>query len=59
MIIKIDISDLDRNEKWWNKLSIQERRDFLDKKGWADINWSNYKWFDLHTGLKIFIDKNR
>ena len=59
MILKINISDLDRNKKWWDNLSVQERRDFLVEKRWLDTDWSNYNWSDLHTGLRIFIDKNR
>ena len=59
MEIRIDISSLDQNEKWWNSMTIDERKDFLDKNKWADIQWAEQKWYDLHTGLKFFIHKNR
>lgn len=57
MEIHIDNSGLDKHKKWWDSMSIDERKDFLQKNGWGDINWSNYKWNKLHTGLMVFINK--
>lgn len=60
MIVKVDISDLDKNnEYWWDKLNEEQRLLFLEENKWSDIQWAQYKWDYLHTGLKGFINKVR
>lgn len=53
-----DIKELDSLESWWNEMTIDERVDFLNVKGWADIEWCKKEWERIPFVMKNWI-KNK